>query len=93
MLVKYKYQEHDNCPRCGIANETTLHLLQCQSFGVQLLWDDEINKLQEWMHQQNLHPEIQTIITTYLQSWRTNIIPTYTPSNTILQKPYINNST
>ena len=55
MLVKYKFQQHDNCPRCSQPYETTSHLLQCKGFGVDLLWQDEIKKLKDWMGTQNLH--------------------------------------
>ena len=85
MLVKYKYQDHDNCPRCGQPAETTSHLLQCKGFGFHLLWKDEIDKLQEWMLKQNLHPEIQSIVTKYLHTWRHNQQPTFSPSNLTLQ--------
>ena len=70
MLVKYKYQEHDNCPCYSQENEHVSHLLQCKGPGVELLWQDEIDKLHEWMKKQNIHPEIQSIILNYLRSWR-----------------------
>ena len=38
MLVKYKYQTHSNCPRCGESSESTNHVLQCNGAGVQALW-------------------------------------------------------
>ena len=85
MLVKYKYQEHDNCPRCSQQNEHVSHLLQCQGPGVELLWQDEIDKLHNWMKTQNIHPEIQSIILNYLHSWRNQQQPTYLPSNPTLQ--------
>ena len=37
------------------------------------------------MSNQNLHPEIQTILIHYLQTWRSNSTPTYIPSNSTLQ--------
>ena len=70
MLVKYKCQSHDNCSRCGRSNKTTARLLQCKGFGVDLLWQDEINNLTEWMSNQNLHPELQTIGLDHLRTWR-----------------------
>ena len=86
MLVKYKYQAHDNCPRCGQPHETTAHLLQCKGNGVELVWQDELQKLTEWMETQNLHPEIRSIIINHLQQWRINQPLTYTPSNPTLQQ-------
>ena len=85
MLVKYKYQSHDNCPRCSQPHKTTSHLLQCKGFGVDLLRNDEINKLKDWIETQNLHQEIQDIIIHFLQQWRNHKSPTFKPSNPILQ--------
>ena len=80
MRVKYKYQKHDNCPRCGMANEKVSHRMQCKGAGVHLIWKDALQKLTQWMTQQCLHPEIRHIIIDHLQSWRTGYHSQYTPS-------------
>ena len=77
MLVKYCYQQHDNCPQCGALHESTSHLMQCQGTGVNLVWDEELCKHDEWMNKQNLHPEIRTIILDYLRSWHNQSTPTF----------------
>ena len=49
MLVKYKYQTHSNCPRCGESSEKPNHVLQCNGEGVQALWTAAIDDLEKWM--------------------------------------------
>jgi hypothetical protein len=42
MLVIWKYQSHDKCPRCGAEGEDNIHVLQCPSPAAQTLWKDKL---------------------------------------------------
>ena len=87
MLVKYKYQTHSNCPRCGATQEKTNHVLQCtKGEGVQALWNAELEQLKEWMDQNKFHSELTEAVLTNLHHWRDNTVSSYQPSNLILQK-------
>lgn len=86
MLLKYRYQTHTKCPRCGADNERTDHVLQCKGAETSTIWKDEIKKLQEWMISQDLYPELVTLIITELNNWRDNHTSTYTPTNQHLQQ-------
>ena len=84
MLVKYKYQTHSNCPRCGQSNEDTNHVIQCQGEGVRALWTAELTQLQEWMTKNKIHSEITELILDNLNHWRNNTRSSYKPSNSTL---------
>ena len=86
MLVKYKYQTHSNCPRCGATQEKTNHVLQCKGEGVQALWNAELEQLKEWMDQNKFHSELTEAVLTNLHHWRDNTVSSYQPSNLLLQK-------
>ena len=86
MLLKYKYQTHTKCPRCGHDNEHTDHVLQCPAEGCSSAWNEEIQKLKKWMDTQDLHPEISNIILTSLHCWRQHKPFSYSTSNPHLQR-------
>jgi hypothetical protein len=70
MLVKYAYQKHSKCPRCGQNNETTSHIIQCQQHEAVNLWHNEILALRSWMLRTLGHPELVSIITNALLQWQ-----------------------
>jgi hypothetical protein len=70
MLVRYAYQKHSKCPRCGIDNETTSHIIQCQHPDAINLWMTEVNSLYQWMQQHLGHPELASIIKDLLLEWQ-----------------------
>ena len=86
MLVKYKYQTHSNCPKCGQDAETTDHVLRCKGNRVQDIWTTELQNFKEWMQSQQFHSEIIEVIIHNLNCWRENKQPTYIPANILLNK-------
>jgi phage FluMu protein Com len=70
MLVRYAYQKHLKCPRCGQSNETTAHIIQCTHPEAVTLWETEVNKLHKWMQENIGYPEMIDIICDSLLEWR-----------------------
>ena len=68
MLLKYRYQTHTKCPRCGADNEKTDHVLQCTGAETSTIWKEEIKKLHDWMTSQDLYPELVTLIISELNN-------------------------
>ena len=73
MLVRYKFQSFTNCPRCNKENEDTKHVLQCDQAGANELWNEELDKVAEWMNEQNFPTDMATSIVEGIQAWRKNI--------------------
>jgi hypothetical protein len=70
MLQRYRHQTHSNCPRCGIPNETTAHIIQCQDKGAKTLWQLEICKMEQWMLNNEGHPEMVQFICSRIRDWQ-----------------------
>ena len=89
MLVKYKYQTHSKFPRCGHDNEHTNHVLQCRESGADLIWKNEMTKLQTWLETHDLHPELVQVIITGLNTWRTGSPNPYIPTTNSIRQAQI----
>jgi hypothetical protein len=72
MLVRYAYQKHSKCPRCGQDNETTSHIIQCQQPEAVDLWRTEVQSLRTWMLSTMGHPELVSVITASLLEWQSS---------------------
>jgi hypothetical protein len=70
MLQRYQHQTHSNCLRCGIPNESTSHIIQCQHNGAKILWNMEMCKLEQWMLDNDGHPEMVHFICNRLKAWQ-----------------------
>jgi hypothetical protein len=87
MLVRYAYQKHSKCPRCGQNNETTSHVIQCRHPGAVNLWHTEVEALKSWMLSNLGQPELVSIITSSLLTWQSSSHGFLgTPSNDTLKK-------
>jgi hypothetical protein len=83
MLQHYQHQTHNNCPQCGIPNESTAHIIQCQDNGAKTLWNVEMCKLEQWMLDNDGHPEMVESICNRLRAWQSmkdTINPSYSDS-------------
>ena len=84
MLEKYKYQNHSRCPRCNKPEENTRHVLQCMHDEAPQQWEEEIKKLEEFMTDLKISPDINKMITTNLHRWRTGHKPTTNSPDNLL---------
>ncbi len=72
MLKKYKWQQHTKCPRCQQDDEDVQHVLQCPAVLATATWNHEIQKLQEWMIQQQGEPDMVDAIIQNIKAWRSH---------------------
>ena len=70
MLLRYKYQAHSTCPRCGASQESTSHVLQCNDDSACQLWDNEVDTLNKWMIEKKGQPNLAKVIVDNLHSWK-----------------------
>ena len=87
MMKIWKFQTHSKCPRCQMDNENTSHVLQCPHPSAHSLWKEEMKSLDQWMKNNQLHPELRECIVTNLQSWHDGSpYPAKRYTNQILQR-------
>ena len=86
MLKRYKWQPHDQCPRCLQEKEDTRHVLQCTGEGVQDMWESKLTALSKWMSDNKIHSELNLMISHYTKAWIQQVQPTFIPSNHLLNK-------
>ena len=72
-LKEYQFQKHTDCPRCGRANETPAHVLQCRNADACALWDKELSNLLTWMKSHDIHPDLAQSIHDHLHAWKYGI--------------------
>ena len=70
MLRLWKHQEHDSCPRCGTDREDVEHVLTCKARSATTIWDNEVDKLVQWLEDNNAEPHMADMICTSLRAWR-----------------------
>jgi hypothetical protein len=62
MMIHWGFWDHDCCPCCHQADETTTHLLICPHSGAALTWQLEVDSLKEWLEDSDTHPAIASCI-------------------------------
>ena len=86
MLLRYKYQSHSTCPQCGVSQETTSHVLQCKDAAACALWDNEVEKLKDWMVKKKVEPNLANIISKNLHAWKYRLpLSQSLPANNLLR--------
>jgi hypothetical protein len=53
-----------------MANETTVHVLQCQDPGALEVWHKAMEELNTWMKNQKTHPGIRAAVIKHLTEWQ-----------------------
>ena len=71
-LLRWKQQDHSNCPRCLLPNETAVHSVQCQHPEATELWNNLLLELNQWMLNSRGHPHMVEVLCLSLTSWRNN---------------------
>ena len=70
MMKIYGLQQHTKCPKCQQPNETTTHVMQCQSYGTHCLWSKLMRSFATWI-EKNKGPEtLAQAIIDNLTAWR-----------------------
>ena len=72
MMKIYQFQQHSKCPKCQQDNETTDHVLQCQSYGTHCLWNKLMRELTTWINENDGPPSLGRTLTQNLTAWRQN---------------------
>ena len=70
MMKMWKQRLVSNCPRCYAKNESTTHILQCNSTAAQLTREESMDKLGEWLRSSKTCPDIIKLILSGMSRWR-----------------------
>ena len=66
MLKRWDASANSRCPNCGILNQDTGHLNRCTDKGRRLMLIKCINKIKEWIIENNTYPELIEWVPQYL---------------------------
>ena len=69
-MLRLKKWTHDQCPRCGVADEDTKHVVNCQDPRAKDVWTKSLAELAVWMKKEKTHPGIRAAIIGYLKAWQ-----------------------
>ena len=72
MMNFRKARVTNTCPRCGEAQETTLHVLRCQSKPARRQWKKGVRRLEKWMSQNRTRTDIRLSISAALRQFNRN---------------------
>jgi hypothetical protein len=67
-MKRYKFQEHDNCPRCDQPDEDTIHILQCPDPRARSTAKTSVLRFKDWMQTHDTHPAIVSSVLAGLSS-------------------------
>jgi hypothetical protein len=68
--VAWSYQENARCPRCSHQHETTLHVQRCKGHGVCGVFQKSLDKLDNYLINEETKPELRDAILRCLKMWR-----------------------
>lgn len=69
-LVKWKYQEDAKCPRCGHAQEDTIHVTRCPAPAATQLFRKSIRKVRRLLKREQTEPQLRRTLIHALRTWR-----------------------
>ena len=80
MMKIWGFQDHEECPRCSVAQEDPVHILACPALSTSVIWNTSLVKLQTWMESTKTMPALQEAILMRLRQWKgeTNDNPQWT---------------
>ena len=70
MMKRWKQRVIDNCPRCGASNETTEHVLLCQSETAKEIWSKSIQDLDDRLKDIKTCPDLRKLLLNIINQWR-----------------------
>jgi hypothetical protein len=69
-LVQWKHQTDAKCPRCNHPLETSTHVQQCEGYSANEVFQKSIEKLDEFLTNEQTRPDLQDAIVQCLKKWR-----------------------
>ncbi len=72
-LVGWNKQDDDKCPRCAAPHEDTTHVLKCHGRDADLVWNDNIAKLQKFLSDHDTAPSLTAALLLRLSQWRNDL--------------------
>jgi len=73
-LVKWKYQDDDNCPCCS-ASKDTARVLRCQAEGANEVWSESMTKLTTCLVESRTYPDLHQALLENLPRWHRGLLP------------------
>jgi hypothetical protein len=73
VLLKWKYQDHAECPRCDIVPETQAHILRCPAPAAVAKWECNMANLTNFLKNEQTHPGLRKAIVKILNSWHEGV--------------------
>ena len=70
MMTKWKWRDNPKCPRCNV-DESTLHVVQCQSGENISQFKESMEPLQTWL-EETTSPRIASVICTHMKAYQRN---------------------
>jgi exonuclease III len=70
-LLEWKHQRDAKCPRCQELVETSKHVQRCQGYSADAVFQKNINKVQEFLTEEQTRPDVQDAIIQCVKRWRT----------------------
>jgi len=65
-MARWKRWDSPLCPLCHLADETTLHVLQCPHSQQTIKWHLAVDSLQDWLKESDTHPSITSCLVSSL---------------------------
>ena len=70
MMTKWKWRDNPKCPRCDV-DESTLHVVQCQSGANKSQFKESMEPLQTWL-EETTSPRIASVVRTHMKAYQRN---------------------
>jgi hypothetical protein len=78
-MSRWKKRDSTACPRCGNF-EDSIHVWKCHGCNADQVWSDSIDKLRQWMEDQDTDPDLGELLLDMLRSWRNDTPLRNTPA-------------
>ena len=70
MMHRWGLWTKPNCPRCPAEVESTTHVWECPAPDAQVVWEQSIDRLREWMASTDTDPNLASALTQALLYWK-----------------------
>jgi hypothetical protein len=68
-MLRWKEWTSAQCPRCGMLEDAS-HVWKCQGKDANIVWEQALGSLQEWLASVQTDPDITSALCNGLQTWR-----------------------
>ena len=70
MMKRWNQRVISNCPRCGMPDETTTHVLLCRCDSTEEIWKTSKISLEKWMNEYKTCPDFKSMLLQFIEQWR-----------------------